>query len=46
MKHKDREKYSKIIAAATKIFAKKGFFKAKVSEIKGGLVPKRFDNIV
>ena len=33
MKHKDSEKYSRIIAAATKVFAKKGFFKAKVSEI-------------
>ena len=33
MKHKDNEKYKRIIAAATKIFAKKGFFKAKVSEI-------------
>lgn len=33
MRHKSDEKYRKIIAAATKIFAKKGFFKAKVSEI-------------
>ncbi len=33
MKHKDNTKYSKIITAATKVFAKKGFFKAKVSEI-------------
>ena len=33
MRHKSDEKYRKIIAAATKIFAQKGFFKAKVSEI-------------
>ena len=33
MKHKDSEKYNRIITAATKVFAKKGFFKAKVSEI-------------
>jgi len=33
MRYKSDEKYRKIIAAATKIFAQKGFFKAKVSEI-------------
>ena len=33
MRQKDNEKYGKIIGAATKIFAKKGFYKAKVSEI-------------
>ena len=33
MRRKSDEKYRKIIAAATKIFAQKGFFKAKVSEI-------------
>jgi TetR/AcrR family fatty acid metabolism transcriptional regulator len=33
MRHKSDVKYRKIIAAATKIFAQKGFFKAKVSEI-------------
>ena len=33
MRHKNNEKYRKIIAAATKVFAKKGFYKAKVSEI-------------
>ncbi|MBL7175004.1 MAG: TetR/AcrR family transcriptional regulator [Desulfobacteraceae bacterium] len=33
MRHKDSEKYHRIIDAATKIFAKKGFFQAKVSEI-------------
>jgi len=33
MRHKSDEKYRKIIAAATKIFSQKGFFKAKVSEI-------------
>jgi len=33
MRHKDSEKYHRIINAATKIFAKKGFFQAKVSEI-------------
>ncbi len=33
MRHKSDEKYRKIIAAATKIFAQKGFFKARVSEI-------------
>jgi TetR/AcrR family fatty acid metabolism transcriptional regulator len=33
MRHKDTEKYHRIINAATKIFAKKGFFQAKVSEI-------------
>lgn len=32
-KRKTNEKYYRIIEAATKIFAKKGFFKAKVSEI-------------
>jgi len=30
---KNREKYSRIIQAATKVFAQKGFFQAKVSEI-------------
>ncbi len=33
MRHKDNEKYTRIIAAATKVFARKGFYKAKVSEI-------------
>jgi TetR/AcrR family fatty acid metabolism transcriptional regulator len=33
MRYKSDEKYQKIIAAAVKIFAQKGFFKAKVSEI-------------
>jgi TetR/AcrR family fatty acid metabolism transcriptional regulator len=33
MRHKSDEKYRKIIAAATKVFSQKGFFKAKVSEI-------------
>jgi len=33
MRHKSDEKYRKIIAAATKIFSQKGFFKARVSEI-------------
>ncbi|MFB0520593.1 MAG: TetR/AcrR family transcriptional regulator [Desulfatiglandales bacterium] len=33
MRHKDNEKHRKIIAAATKVFAKKGFYKAKVSDI-------------
>ena len=33
MKSKNREKYYRIIDAATKIFAKKGFFQAKVSDI-------------
>jgi len=33
MRYKSDEKYRKIIAAATKIFSQKGFFKAKVSEI-------------
>lgn len=33
MKNKSNEKYYRIINAATKIFAKKGFFQAKVSEI-------------
>ena len=32
-KKKTNEKYYKIIGAATKIFAKKGFYKAKISEI-------------
>jgi len=33
MKTKNKEKYYRIINAATKIFAKKGFFQAKVSDI-------------
>jgi TetR/AcrR family fatty acid metabolism transcriptional regulator len=33
MKNRSNEKYYRIINAATKIFAKKGFFQAKVSEI-------------
>jgi len=33
MRYKSDEKYQKIIAAAGKIFAQKGFFKARVSEI-------------
>ncbi|MBW1800295.1 MAG: TetR/AcrR family transcriptional regulator [Deltaproteobacteria bacterium] len=33
MKHRNKEKYYRIIHAATKIFAKKGFFQAKVSDI-------------
>ena len=33
MKNKNSEKYFRIINAATKIFAKKGFFQAKVSDI-------------
>jgi TetR/AcrR family fatty acid metabolism transcriptional regulator len=33
MRHKNYEKYRKIIDAATKVFAKKGFYNAKVSEI-------------
>ena len=33
MRNKSNEKYHRIINAATKIFAKKGFFQAKVSEI-------------
>ncbi len=33
MRRKDNEKYWRIIAAATKIFAKKGFYNAKISEI-------------
>ena len=33
MRHKNNEKSRKIIAAATKIFAKNGFYKAKISEI-------------
>ena len=32
-KRKNNEKYHRIIQAATKMFAKKGFFQAKVSEI-------------
>ncbi|MCU0597427.1 MAG: TetR/AcrR family transcriptional regulator, partial [Desulfobacterota bacterium] len=33
MKTRNGEKYFRIINAATKIFAKKGFFQAKVSDI-------------
>ena len=33
MKNRNKEKYHRIINAATKIFAKKGFYQAKVSEI-------------
>ena len=33
MKNKNTEKYYRIINAATKIFAKKGFYQAKVSDI-------------
>jgi len=33
MRHKNYEKYKRIIDAATKVFAKKGFYNAKVSEI-------------
>ncbi len=33
MKNRSNEKYYRIIYAATKIFAKKGFYQAKVSEI-------------
>jgi TetR/AcrR family fatty acid metabolism transcriptional regulator len=33
MKNRNGEKYHRIIAAATKVFAKKGFFHAKVSDI-------------
>ena len=33
MKNKKGEKYYRLIDAATKIFAKKGFFQAKVSDI-------------
>jgi TetR/AcrR family fatty acid metabolism transcriptional regulator len=33
MRHKNHEKYRRIIDAAAKVFAKKGFYKAKVSEI-------------
>jgi TetR/AcrR family fatty acid metabolism transcriptional regulator len=33
MKNKSTEKYYRIIKAATKVFAKKGFYQAKVSEI-------------
>ncbi|MBW1704086.1 MAG: TetR/AcrR family transcriptional regulator [Deltaproteobacteria bacterium] len=32
-KRKNNKKYHKIIEAATKVFAKKGFYKAKISEI-------------
>ena len=32
-KRKNNEKYHNIIEAATKVFAKKGFYKAKISEI-------------
>ena len=32
-KRKNNEKYHRIIEAATKVFAKKGFYKAKISEI-------------
>ncbi len=32
-KRKNNEKYHKIIEAATKVFARKGFYKAKISEI-------------
>jgi TetR/AcrR family transcriptional regulator, fatty acid metabolism regulator protein len=32
-KRKNNEKYYKIIEAATKVFARKGFYKAKISEI-------------
>ncbi|MBW1817055.1 MAG: TetR family transcriptional regulator, partial [Deltaproteobacteria bacterium] len=34
-KGKKNEKYFRIIDAATRIFAQKGFFNAKVSEIAG-----------
>jgi len=33
MRHKNYEKYKRIIDAATKVFAKKGFYNAKVTEI-------------
>ena len=33
VKRKNNEKYHKIIEAATKVFARKGFYKAKISEI-------------
>lgn len=33
MKSKNREKYQRIISAATRIFARKGFFHAKISDI-------------
>jgi len=33
MKNRNGEKYHRIIAAATKVFARKGFFHAKVSDI-------------
>ena len=32
-KRKNNEKYHRIIEAATKVFAKKGFYKARISEI-------------
>ena len=32
-KRKNSEKYHRIIEAATKVFAKKGFYQAKISEI-------------
>lgn len=32
-KRKDSEKYHRIISAATKVFAKKGFYQSKISEI-------------
>ena len=32
-KRKNNEKYHRIIAAATKVFAKKGFYQSKISEI-------------
>jgi TetR/AcrR family fatty acid metabolism transcriptional regulator len=33
IKNRSNEKYYRIIDAATKIFAKKGFYQAKISEI-------------
>lgn len=33
LRKKNREKYQRIIRAATKIFARKGFFQAKIAEI-------------
>ena len=32
-KRKNNEKYHRIIEAATKVFAKKGFYQSKISEI-------------
>ncbi|MCJ7684223.1 MAG: TetR/AcrR family transcriptional regulator, partial [Desulfobacteraceae bacterium] len=32
-KRKNKEKYHRIIEAATKVFAKKGFYQSKISEI-------------